>query len=115
MLFRSKRDVAVLAAAEAEAWKREQILRGEGEAQRRQLVMNADGALDKKLEAFVKTQELWADAFKSHTGPLVPTLQMGGNGTNGSNAVSNTQQFMDLLSAKAAKDLALDLSLPAKK
>lgn len=108
------RDVAVLAAQEAEAWKKEQILRGEGEAQRRQLVMTADGALDKKLDAYIQVQKTWADAFSKYTGAMVPSMQMGSTGSN-SSAMGNAQGFVDLMTMKAAKDLSLDVGVVSKK
>ena len=107
------RDVAMLAADTAEAWKREQILRGEGEAQRRQLVMSADGALDKKLEAYIEVQKTWADAFSKYTGAMVPTMQMGG-GTS-TTALGGAQEFVNLMTMKAAKDLSLDMTVTGKK
>lgn len=100
-------EVATLAAKEAEQFKREQILRGEGEAARKQLVMNADGALDQKLEAYKEVQAKWADAFAKFGGAMVPAVSMGGG--SGGSAMSNTQQLVDLLGAKTARDLSLDL------
>jgi regulator of protease activity HflC (stomatin/prohibitin superfamily) len=47
-----KLKVAELAAKEAEQYKRQQILMGEGDAQRKRLVMEADGALEAKLEVY---------------------------------------------------------------
>lgn len=103
-----KLEVATLAAKEAEQYKREQVLRGEGDAERRRLVMSADGALDKKLEAYTQVQSAWATAFANFQGQLVPTVTMAGGA--GSNAVAGTQNLIEMLSAKTAKDLALDLS-----
>jgi regulator of protease activity HflC (stomatin/prohibitin superfamily) len=103
-----ERDVAKLGVQTAELTKQRQILEGQGEAEKRKLVMAADGALDKKLAAYVETQKIWADAFSKHQSPLVPTVVMGGGSGNGvaSNAAT---QFMDMLSVRAAKELALDL------
>lgn len=89
----------------AELYKRKQILDGEGEAAKRKLIMTADGALDKKLEAYVEVQKLWSEAFAKHQGPLVPTFMNGGNG--GTQNAGN--QFMELMNAKAMRDLSLDL------
>jgi regulator of protease activity HflC (stomatin/prohibitin superfamily) len=101
-------EVASLAAKEAEQYKREQILRGEGDSERRKLVMSADGALDQKLEAYKTVMAIWAQNFGQFKGAIVPQVQMGGNGST--NAVSSTSALIDMLSAKTAKDLALDLS-----
>lgn len=100
------RDVAKLAVQTAELGKQKAILEGQGEATKRQLVMAADGALDKKLAAYVETQKIWADAFAKHQSPLVPSVVMGGGGQGGgSNAAT---QFMEMLAVKAAKDLAVN-------
>lgn len=80
---------------------------GEGEAARKRLVMQADGALDKKLEAYKTVQGYWANAFKDFKGQMVPGVQMGGAGGN---STSNTSALVDMLTAKTAKDLAVDLS-----
>lgn len=105
------RDVAKLEKDAAEFEKKKQILLGEGEAARKRLVMQADGALEKKLDAWVKAQQAYADALgKARPGALVPSLMMGGN-TGGGNA----GDLIELLKAKTAKDLALDLGVRGKK
>ncbi len=45
-------EVSTLAAKSAEQYKRQQILIGEGDAERKRLVMAADGALEQKLAAY---------------------------------------------------------------
>jgi len=102
---RQKLEVAQLAAQEAEQYKRQQTLIGEGDAAKRRLVMQADGALEKKLEAWVAAQEAWSTAFANYKGAVVPMIQSGSSSSNGNAALS----MMELLSAKAAKDLAVDL------
>jgi len=70
----------------------------------RQRIMQADGALELKLKAQVEVQKVWAEAFSKYTGAVVPQIQTGsGPTTNG--ALS----FMDIMTAKTAKDFALDL------
>ena len=105
-----KLEVATLAAKEAEQYKREQVLRGEGDSERRRLVLNADGALDAKLETYKQVMAIWAQNFGAFKGQLVPQVTMGGAGVTGGNAISNTHGLIEMLSAKTAKDLALDLS-----
>lgn len=102
---RQKLEVANLAAQEAEQYKKKQILEGEGDAAKKRLVMQADGALDRKLEAYVEAQKAWAAAFKEYKGNVVPTIQTGAS-VSGSNGALN---FMEIVGAKAARDLALDL------
>jgi len=102
------RDVASLDAEAAAQEKKANILRGDGEAHRKKVVMAADGALELKAKYWLAAQEAYAREFGKQK--WVPNIQMGGSEGNisGGNAVS---QFMDLLSAKAAKDLALDLDM----
>jgi regulator of protease activity HflC (stomatin/prohibitin superfamily) len=104
-----KLEVATLAAKEAEQYKREQILRGEGDGERRRLVLAADGALDAKLEAYKAVMAGWSTAFGQFKGQLVPQVTMGA-GSAGANGMTGAQGLVEMLSAKTARDLALDLS-----
>ncbi|HET6374198.1 MAG TPA: SPFH domain-containing protein [Candidatus Polarisedimenticolia bacterium] len=90
----------------AELNKRAKILDGEGEAEARKLVMNADGALAVKIEAYKHVQDRWAQAFENFKGQLVPTVVTGGAAAGGNAAVN----FMELMGIKAAKDLAVDVT-----
>jgi regulator of protease activity HflC (stomatin/prohibitin superfamily) len=98
--------VAELDTKAAEQFKKAETLKGEGEAARRRLVMEADGALEKKLETYTTVNKYYADAIAQYGGAWVPTISMGGGaGTSGSGATD----LINLLTAKAASDLALDL------
>lgn len=70
----------------------------------RQRIMQADGALEMKLNAQVEVQKVWADAFSKYTGAVVPQIQTGGGPTT-----NGALNFMDIMTAKTAKDFALDL------
>lgn len=106
-LAEQKRDVSKLAKEEAENYKQQQILIGQGDAERKKLTMQADGALEQKLKAYIAVQEKWADAFANSKNPLVPQISMGANGNS---AVGNAATLVEMLTAKTAKDLALDLN-----
>jgi hypothetical protein len=86
------------------SYKQQQINEGEGEAAKKRLIMNANGALDVKLDAWVKSQQYMWDAFAKHTGNMVPMYQSGGG------VQSNAMQYMEMMGMKAAKDLGLDMS-----
>jgi len=101
----SDKAVATLAVQTATLNKQRDILEGEGIAAKKRLVMQADGALTQKLETYERVQKFWSLAFSSYQGNLVPTYVSGGGSTG--NAGFN---FMELMSAKAARDLGLDLS-----
>jgi hypothetical protein len=64
----------------------------------------ANGALEQKLAAYIETQKYWADAFGKYQGNVSPQIISGG-GANTNAAVN----FMEIMSMKATKDLALDL------
>lgn len=102
-----KRDVAKLAMEAAEYYKTEQRLIGEGDAARKKAVMLADGALDKKLEAWIKGQEAWAKAFAESKHPYVPSTVIGGNGKG----VNSAQSWMQMMMLQAANDLNLKMKV----
>lgn len=91
-------------AAEKEAAKIKTL--ADAKAYEKQRIMAADGALDKKLDAYIKTQQYWADAMKGYTGALVPSVLYGGGGNGGGNGAVN---FMEIMGLKAARDLSIDL------
>ncbi len=86
--------------------KQEQILLGEGEAERKRLVMQADGALDKKLAALVTMNGAYAEALGKNR--LVPDIQFGTQEGEGS---SGATDLINMLMVKTAKDLALDITV----
>ncbi len=110
----AKREVARLDAEAAKLEMEANIARGKGEAERKRLVMQADGALSKKLEAWVEVQKAYADALsKAQPGALVPYLMMGG-GNEKSSGIS-ADQWISLMAAKAARDISLDMRVPKQK
>lgn len=108
----AKVTIADASVKEAEAFKKAEILRGEGEATRKRLVMDADGQMEKKLEAIVKINTLYADAIKSaQPGAWSPSIVMGGGGQ--ANGGQNAANLVELMTAKTAKELGVDLSVRA--
>jgi hypothetical protein len=104
--------VAELDRKTAEQRRQEQILLGEGEASRKRLVMQANGALEEKLHAYIEVNRLYADAWKGYQGQLVPSVVMGQGGAGA--AGSGVNQMIELLTTKTAVDLGLDLRTPRK-
>jgi len=88
-------------AAILEAKKRREI--ADVSAYEKRTTIQANGALELKLSTWLKAEEYKWAAFKDFQGNIVPQFQTGGGSSNGLN-------FMELMSAKAARDLALDLS-----
>lgn len=104
----AKVTIADAGVKEAEAFKKAEILRGEGEATRKKLVMEADGQLDKKLDALVKINAAYADAIeKAQPGAWSPSVVMGGGDKGGSRATD----LVELMTAKTAKDLGVDMGV----
>jgi hypothetical protein len=100
-------EVAKLGRLTAEQEKAAKIAQAEGEGEYRRKIMVADGALQQKLDALKAINESWANALANSKNPIVPSVVMDGGGSAGGNGV---QQFMQLLSAQAAKQLAVDLN-----
>ncbi len=101
---RKEQEQAAIGLETARLEKQKQIELGTGEAERKRLVLAADGALAQKLDAWSKAQEVWAGAFASRK---VPGVVMAGGSTD-----NDAASFMDILGAKAARDLALDMTVP---
>jgi regulator of protease activity HflC (stomatin/prohibitin superfamily) len=85
---------SVKVAADAEAYKKREVLL-------------ADNALAQKLQTLENINKAWAEAFAVRN---VPTTVFGG-GQEGVSSDSNAQNFMDILTMKAAKDLSVDLEI----
>lgn len=100
-----RRKVAAEDVKTAELRKKQMILEGEGEAAKKRLVMQADGALKQKLDTWLKAEELKWDAFAKFKGNLVPLYQSGSATANNGNAM----QYMEIMGIKAMQDLSLDM------
>ena len=98
--------VAELSVLEAEAYKQEQILRGEGEAARKKLVLEADGALEQKLAAYVEVAKVNAQAIENYKGNWVPQTVMGTNGSSKGTSAAN--DLLGIMAVQAAKDLSVN-------
>jgi len=89
-------------AAELEARKIKTLADASAYAKRTEI--QANGALEQKLATYKEVQRYWADAFSKYQGNVVPQIQSGG-GNSGNGALN----FMEVMGAKAARDLTLDL------
>ena len=107
-----KLEVAKLEKAAAAETKQANILEGEGLAEKKRLILQADGALQQKLDTYATVNRYYADAIKNYQGNWVPTVTMGeSNGVAGNGA----EQLIKMLSVKTAKDLALDMNIQGQK
>lgn len=101
-----KKEVARLDLESAELERKARIERAKGEAESKKLVMDADGALEKKLDAYIAVNRAYAAEIGKQR--WVPEVQMGGASSSGGDSVHN---LMQLFQAKTAKDLALDMKV----
>lgn len=99
-----QKEVARLAMEEAEYTKRKLILEGEGQAAKKRLVMQADGALKQKLDAYVAVQTVWAEAYAKRN---VPQQYFNSGSSAGGYGDSDSKVFQQMLNAMIAKDLML--------
>lgn len=76
----------------------------DAQAYSRKRIMEADGALEMKLNAQIEISKSWAEAFSKYNGAIVPQFQTGG-GANGNGALN----FMEIITAKTAQDFGLQL------
>lgn len=103
--------VATLTRQSAEQTKQTNILLGQGEAERKRLVMSADGALDQKLQAYIQVSGMYAKAMGEYKGAWVPTTVMG---AGQSGTINGASQLVELLTAKTARDLGVDMSVTGR-
>lgn len=93
-------------------YKEAETLRGEGDAAYKKSVIQADGALAQKLETYKAVMTVFAQEFGKQK--WVPDISMAAAG-DGKAAGSNAAAMIDLLTAKTAKDLQLDLGVSTGK
>ena len=91
-------EVARLDLESAKLNKETEITTGQGEAERRRLAMSADGALEKKLAAWVEVNKAYADALSKKPVPQVVMGQSGHSDTD----------FMNMLQVQTAKQLMVN-------
>lgn len=102
-----EKDVASINLEAAKLEKQKLIELGTGQAEAKKLIMTADGALAQKLDALIKINEYWAKAFSTRP---VPSIVTGGQGSTDKDTIG----FMEILGAKAAKDLSVELNTQKK-
>lgn len=107
-----RKEVAALDRDAAKLKKEELILLGEGESERKRLVLAADGALEQKLKAVVQMNQ---DAMIALAKRPVPQNYFAGGGTNGSTGASGYDEEMvrvlKLMNMQLVKGLNLDMTV----
>jgi regulator of protease activity HflC (stomatin/prohibitin superfamily) len=100
------REVAEQEKITASLYRDAQLLRAEADATYKKKIIEADGALAQKLDAYVSVNKAFAEAISSYKGSWVPQIQTGAStGTN------TAMDMLNILAIKAAKDLALEVNV----
>ena len=102
-----QRDTAAIHLDKAKIEAQTQKTLADAEAYQKRVILEADNALAQKLDAEVKIQQLWAEAYARRR---VPTNVFGGSGSEGAPVGSDyeTKAFMQMLTLDAAKRLNYD-------
>ena len=87
--------------------KQANILEGQGLAEKKRLILAADGALEQKIAAWERTTIAGYKYLGNQKWVSEITFGANADGTTG----DAMTQFMSLLSTKAAKDLSLDMTI----
>jgi regulator of protease activity HflC (stomatin/prohibitin superfamily) len=109
-----RKEVAKLDRDAAKLKKEEEILLGQGEAERARLKLAADGALSQKLNAVVQMNKDAMDALARRD---VPTnyFAAGGGNNEGVGYDTEMKNMMKLVNINMLKALNLDMSIKGKK
>ena len=103
-------EVAKLDRLAASEYKEAKTMRAEADANAARKLIQADGALKQKLQTYENVMKSWADAYTKQR--PTPDIVIGGDTKKGSGNAA--EQFMNLLSIKALKDLSLDMNVKKK-
>jgi len=103
-------EVAKLDKLAASEYKEAKTMRAEADANAARKLIQADGALKQKLQTYENVMKFWADAYTKQR--PTPDIVIGGVDKKGSGNAA--EQFMNLLSIKALKDLSLDMKVQNK-
>lgn len=99
----------LLAAANVN--KQRTILEADAQAYAKRKVMEADGALDKKLEAYKYAVEKQSEAIANINLPQIMINGDSANNKNGSNAMAGMDLLLQMMLINTAKSLGLDMNI----
>ncbi len=99
--------VAKLNAQAAKHNKQAHILDGQGLGEQRRLIYKADGALQQKLDAYVKVMSVLSKELGKQK--WVPDIVMGESGKGAKSQGNAAAGFMNLWMMKTAKDLGVEM------
>lgn len=90
------RDLAALKAQEAEAYKKEILLRADADAEYKRRIMSADGALQQRIDAYKYAVDKISHAIAEGKQPLVPGVVIGAQNGQTPNGLEQLMQFLVL-------------------
>lgn len=93
------KEVAALSLETAKLAAQETITEAKASSDAKKMAIQADNALQKRLDAYVEVNKAWATAYGQQR--QTPDVQMGGSGGN------PTTSAMEVLAVKAARDLTV--------
>jgi len=102
-----QRDVSRLQKEGAEYYRQKLILEGQGEAEKRKLIMSADGALEIRLKAEVEKERIRMEGFRDLAKAgvrLVPEYYINGSGDG--KTPTGFENYLQMMSAGVAKDIS---------
>ena len=99
----------LLAAANVN--KQRTILEADAQAYAKRKVMEADGALDKKLEAYKYAVEKQSEAIANITLPQIMINGDNANNKNGSSSMAGMDLLLQMMLINTAKSLGLDMNV----
>lgn len=103
------RDTAKIRLEQARIDAESRQVSADAAAYEKRAIIEADNALQQKLDAYVTTQKHWADAFARRA---VPQTVFGGEGES-AGTDSDVQDFLNIMTLRAARDLSVDPSIAA--
>ncbi len=95
------KEVAALALETAKLAALKTLTEAKADSDARRLAMQADNALQKRLDAYVEVQKAWATAAGAQR--QTPDVVLGGNG-----GATNATQLMEMWTVRAARDLGIN-------
>lgn len=86
----------------------------DAEAYAKSAILEADGALAQKLDAWVQAQRVWADAASKINVPSTVFANGTGEGAAAGNALGTVEQFMSMMMMRTAQELQVDPTIRAE-
>ena len=106
------RDTAEIRLEQARIDAESRQVSADAAAYEKKAIIEADNALQQKLDAYVTAQKYWAEAFSKRQVPK-QVFGMGGNGSGKAGSDNDIQDFLNLMTMRAARDLSVDPSIGA--